>query len=52
MLSGLRRGVRVAVMPKFEPELHLETLEKYKVMQLHELLTTLDMDYLDFVTIP
>ena len=31
MLSGLRRGVRVVVMPKFEPELYMKTLEKYKV---------------------
>ena len=32
MLSGLRRGVRVAMMSKFEPELYMKTLEKYKVM--------------------
>ena len=32
MLSGLRRGVRVAIMPKFEPELYMKTLEKYKVL--------------------
>ena len=28
MLSGLRRGVRFVVVPKFDPELLMKTLEK------------------------
>ena len=31
MLSGLRRGVKVAVMSKFDPEVYMKTLEKYQV---------------------
>ena len=36
MLSGLRKGVRIAVLPKFEPELYMNTLQKYKVPALLE----------------